>query len=199
MTDLRKARTTPHHGGLFAMSIPQASDRMRRNTQRLCHRAAGPVGRFTRIGPADQCTRFRDGLERRRGPARLSRLAVKETIYPLLAISLSPTPDGGATDTGPPHDSQHPQSFRRMEVNHRSLHALQWAIAINQVGAQSRPIFGTQKNIDRLSHQAKCARLAQNVTPMIVSVHDRHAIASRGGQMLFSNLRSYRLTPTRPL
>ena len=55
---------------------------------------------------------------------------MQEAIYALLAISLLPTLDCGATDPCRPSDFQHGQSFGGMQDNLGPLNVLQGAIAI---------------------------------------------------------------------
>ena len=96
---------------------------------------------------------------------------MQKAIYALLAISLLPTPDGGATDPGAARDLQHGQSFGGMKDNLGPLNVLQGAIAISHDGKQSLPIFGMGQNIDGLGHDLKFAYLATLVNPMIASGH----------------------------
>ena len=63
--------------------------------------------------------------------AGLARFVMRETIYPLLAISLLLTPDGGASDPGPPRDLRHGQSLVGMQDNIHPLNVLQMAIAMS--------------------------------------------------------------------
>ena len=108
------------------------------------------MGRFARRGRAGQFEHFCDGPGRKRGPAGFTRFVVQKTIYALLAISLLPTPDGGATDPGPPRDFQHRKSFGGTKDNLGPLNVLQGAIAIRDYGKQSLAIFGMLKNGDGL-------------------------------------------------
>ena len=110
-------------------------------------------------------------LGRQRGPAGFAGFVVQKAIYALLAISLLPTPDGGATDPGPPRDLQHGQSFGGMQDNLGPLNVLQGAIAITHDGKQSLAIFGMGQDIDGLGHDPRFAYLATLVNPMIASVH----------------------------
>ena len=96
---------------------------------------------------------------------------MQKAIYALLAISLLPTPDGGATDPGPPRDFQHGQSFGGMQDNLGPLYVFQRAITISHDGKQSLAIFGMLKNIDGLCHNPRFAYLGTLVNPMIASVH----------------------------
>ena len=89
----------------------------------------------------------------------------------MLAISLLPTPDGGATDPGPPCDLQHGQSFGGMQDNVDPLNVLQGAIAISHDDKQSLAIFSMGQDIDGLGHDPRFANLATLVNPMIASVH----------------------------
>ena len=139
---------------------------------RLGHDAPGPVGCFARRGRAGQFEHFRDGLGRQRGPAEFAGYVVQKVIYALLAISLLPTLDGGATDPGPPRYLQHGQSFGGMQDNLCPLNVLQRAIAITHDGRQSVAIFGMGKDIDGLNHDPRFAYMATLVNSMIVSVHE---------------------------
>ena len=129
------------------------------------------MGRFPRRGRAGQFEHFRDGLGRKRGPAGLAGFVAQKAIYALLAISLLPTPDGGATDPGPPRHFLHRQSFGGMQDNLGPLNVLQRAIAISHHGKQSLAIFGMGKDIDGLGHVARVAYLTTIVNHLMVSVH----------------------------
>ena len=129
------------------------------------------MGRFARRFRAGQFQHFRDSLGRERGPPGFARFVPQETVDALLAISLLPTPDGGATDPGPPRDLQNGQSFGRVQDDLRPLYVLQRAIAIGRDGEQKLAVFRMQKNIDGLGHIAGFAHPPEFVNPMKASVH----------------------------
>jgi hypothetical protein len=103
----------------------------------------------------------------------LAGFVVQKAIYALLAISLLPTPDGGATDPGPPRHFQQRQLFGEMQDNLGPLNVLQGAMAIDHNRKQLLVVFGMLKNIEGLCHDARFAYLATLANPMIASAHYR--------------------------
>jgi len=127
------------------------------------------VGSFAQRGRAGQFEHFRDGLGRKRAPTGFTGFVVQKANYALLAISLLPTPDGGATDPGPPRDLQHGQSFGGTQDNLGPLNVLQGAIAISHDGKQSLAIFGMGQDIGDLGHDPRFAYLATPVNQNFTS------------------------------